>query len=727
MWDMMLRSKISVADINGGVTKRKMSRSKKVIQVHVEGRSTEEQVSSVVHSGTSLASSSSDCISNTEQLSSLPEHSATCRMKNNESLEVGKCSSAVIPSSTTSHQVLSNSDQSADLQSSSLSEDCTVVRSSKSSRQMLSNSTQTVDLLPSSVLEDSVRSLKMEDSTEISDVSVLEIKSLEPSYDSNSADADTSDVIIISDSPGKGSVGKATLKTASREVSQLQQGRKRKISDESGVEILCDTRRRPKKQKKIECAIKDKKLRTNNSIKKKFTVTVSGTNSKISQPTTNEKTEDVITSKQASGEDDVIVIGADDDEVSIINTKEESKPPQEDVIVLDSPPAHSSTVKKSKKSVSASVTGLIPHYTQHLIDYISLDGRPPASSSSSSSSTPQLPAANGDRTVTHEYIPVLRRQYPANSRRPSRYDRARRRLRNHINAHNSNSNIEPASVSVPLCTFPPHTFTENQVSCVRNSTENYTAQNSAGQNSTFHNSTSHNSTSHICTAQNSTGQNSTAQNCTGQNSTAQNSTTQNAVPEISVPENSVQSAPEVSQSPACSYGSNIYNPNAKDKEETGLRPIILDGNNVAMGHGKGKFFSWKGLHICIKFFLKRGHNVTAFVPTFRRGVCPPELRSEMDEYEKSGQVVFTPSRRIEGRLVVPYDDRFIVQCAAELGGVIVSTDNFRDLLTENNTWKETIEKRLLMFTWVGDLLMFPHDPLGKHGPQLEEFLRFPKK
>lgn len=37
--------------------------------------------------------------------------------------------------------------------------------------------------------------------------------------------------------------------------------------------------------------------------------------------------------------------------------------------------------------------------------------------------------------------------------------------------------------------------------------------------------------------------------------------------------------------------------------------------------------------------------------------------------------------------------RFIVQVAHELGGIIVSTDNYRDLIAENNAWRETIEKR----------------------------------
>lgn len=69
--------------------------------------------------------------------------------------------------------------------------------------------------------------------------------------------------------------------------------------------------------------------------------------------------------------------------------------------------------------------------------------------------------------------------------------------------------------------------------------------------------------------------------------------------------------------------------------------------------------------------------------------------------------------------------RLLVQCAAELEAVVVSGDNYRDLLRENPTLRDTIEKRLLIPTWVDDMIIFPSDPLGRHGPSLERFLRFP--
>ncbi|KAK7866446.1 hypothetical protein R5R35_008969 [Gryllus longicercus] len=171
------------------------------------------------------------------------------------------------------------------------------------------------------------------------------------------------------------------------------------------------------------------------------------------------------------------------------------------------------------------------------------------------------------------------------------------------------------------------------------------------------------------------------------------------------------------------YGNNVYNPNSVQK--TGLRPVIIDGSNVAFGHG-GKSFSTRGIEICVNYFVKRGHWVVAFVPLFRRSEVSDADRKILDELKKNNQLAFTPSRFLHGRRVASYDDRFIVQCAAELGGIVVSTDNYRDLICENEAWRETIEKRLLMFTWVGDLLMFPDDPNGRGGPRLEEFLRFPR-
>ncbi|CAH2242233.1 uncharacterized protein LOC120637543 [Pararge aegeria] len=174
-----------------------------------------------------------------------------------------------------------------------------------------------------------------------------------------------------------------------------------------------------------------------------------------------------------------------------------------------------------------------------------------------------------------------------------------------------------------------------------------------------------------------------------------------------------------------SIGSNIYNPERDIRNKTGLRMIVIDGSNVAMQHSKGRKFSVKALKICIDYFLQRGHVVKAFVPRFRCKLGKSTDGRLLDVLERQGHVVYTPSREIQGRMITSYDDRYIVQCAAEFDGVIVSGDNYRDLMTENPRWRHVIENRLLQFTWVGDMIMFPRDPLGRCGPTLEQFLRHP--
>lgn len=72
------------------------------------------------------------------------------------------------------------------------------------------------------------------------------------------------------------------------------------------------------------------------------------------------------------------------------------------------------------------------------------------------------------------------------------------------------------------------------------------------------------------------------------------------------------------------------------------------------------------------------------------------------ELEKRKIVVFTPSRRVGGKRVVCYDDRFIVKLANESEGVIVSNDTYRDLQGERPEWKKCIEERLLMYSFVND-------------------------
>lgn len=88
-----------------------------------------------------------------------------------------------------------------------------------------------------------------------------------------------------------------------------------------------------------------------------------------------------------------------------------------------------------------------------------------------------------------------------------------------------------------------------------------------------------------------------------------------------------------------------------------MQKNLLHIQFIYFSHSNNGKFSCEGLKICIDYFLKRGHEVKAFVPQYRRSrfeTTNPEL---LELLAKQGNVIFTPSRRVKGRRIVPYDDR----------------------------------------------------------------------
>ncbi|NXA39205.1 ZC12D ribonuclease, partial [Eudromia elegans] len=158
-----------------------------------------------------------------------------------------------------------------------------------------------------------------------------------------------------------------------------------------------------------------------------------------------------------------------------------------------------------------------------------------------------------------------------------------------------------------------------------------------------------------------------------------------------------------------------------------LRPIVIDGSNVAMSHGNREVFSCWGIRLAVDWFQRRGHTyIKVFVPSWRKE--PPRQDSPiagqhvLAELEEQALLVFTPLRKAKGRRVACPDERYMVKAAYERDGVIVSNDHYRDLQNENPEWKWFIEQRLLMYSFVSNRFMLPDDPLGRHGPTLNNFL-----
>ena len=72
------------------------------------------------------------------------------------------------------------------------------------------------------------------------------------------------------------------------------------------------------------------------------------------------------------------------------------------------------------------------------------------------------------------------------------------------------------------------------------------------------------------------------------------------------------------------------------------------------------------------------------------------------ELEKERLLSFTPSRQVLGRRLVCHDDRYILNLAADLDAVVVSNDNYRDLINDKPEFKKVIEERILMYSFVSD-------------------------
>ena len=157
---------------------------------------------------------------------------------------------------------------------------------------------------------------------------------------------------------------------------------------------------------------------------------------------------------------------------------------------------------------------------------------------------------------------------------------------------------------------------------------------------------------------------------------------------------------------------------------------MIDGSNVAMDHGKPVgTYSCRGIQICVEWFRERGHrDIIVFVPKWRKEASKVDMpitsQKSLEEMEKKGHVVFTPSRQVNGKRIVCHDDRYILNRAVSCPeAIVVSNDMYREFINEKLEFKKVIEDRLLPYVFVNDTFMPPDDPLGKGGPNIESFLR----
>ena len=115
--------------------------------------------------------------------------------------------------------------------------------------------------------------------------------------------------------------------------------------------------------------------------------------------------------------------------------------------------------------------------------------------------------------------------------------------------------------------------------------------------------------------------------------------------------------------------------------------IVLDGSNICMRFGKGDDFVVEALTIVYEWFASRGHDVVIILPQSRKsrlmGAKRWEEVEKLNNLEKANILYYSPSKKTDQRSWDCYDDRFIIEFASKKKAVVVSNDNYLDVLKEN--------------------------------------------
>ena len=128
---------------------------------------------------------------------------------------------------------------------------------------------------------------------------------------------------------------------------------------------------------------------------------------------------------------------------------------------------------------------------------------------------------------------------------------------------------------------------------------------------------------------------------------------------------------------------------------TRARPIIIDGVDVGLDHGRGTF-SFLRIVMVVADWQQRGHKVEV--------IMPPEV----DPNPGSHQAM-------------------MLDLAARNGGLVISRDEFGDLYGQKASWDRVIEERLMpQLFYSPEWVVWPRFPFAhlEDWRSFEELIRF---
>jgi ribonuclease ZC3H12 len=86
---------------------------------------------------------------------------------------------------------------------------------------------------------------------------------------------------------------------------------------------------------------------------------------------------------------------------------------------------------------------------------------------------------------------------------------------------------------------------------------------------------------------------------------------------------------------------------------------------------------------CKKEIFSRGHKVEAYIPRKLNEHLVVTDRDLLEKYKDEGIVKECPAKS--------YDDRFVIQSAIHHDGLIISNDQYRDLIQQNPEYREKLK------------------------------------
>lgn len=168
------------------------------------------------------------------------------------------------------------------------------------------------------------------------------------------------------------------------------------------------------------------------------------------------------------------------------------------------------------------------------------------------------------------------------------------------------------------------------------------------------------------------------------------------------------------------YTKNCENSVSEEKDQE-KRLIVLDGQNIC--YDELNNFNFQRLLKTIDFF----ENLE-----FKTIVIMPKKREIILFNDKQWDTLCLYKILVERGVLIQspdfcYDDFFMIDFAARTKAIVVSNDRFYDIFKKGtHSHRAQIMERRLPYCFIENEFVLPIDPRGKIGPELPEFLHFPK-